>query len=101
MNSTAKRLGNTCAVVVLAIQGSDSSHGRAMVTLATRRTVRRETGWADIFVLITSRFLCVQGFRPSFTQELRAGDDCLYQRAEMIPVGGQCRSHTLNCRLVG
>ena len=68
-------------------QGSDSSHGKAMVTPAPRRTVRREMESADFFVDLAcySPFLLLGGFWriwSSFIQELRTGDDGLHQRAK-------------------
>src|SRR5260370_20522030 len=42
MNRTAKRFGKASGPVEAAKAGRDSSHGKAMVTPAPRRTVRRE-----------------------------------------------------------
>ena len=78
------------ATVVSANAGSDSSHGRAMVTPAPRSTVRREIRWADFGVrsdiLFTFLFL---GIQASFVQELRAGDDGFHQRSEAVTVRRQ------------
>src|SRR5690242_4697258 len=95
MNRTAKRFGNAAGAVVSAKTGRDSSHGKAMVTPAPARTLRREMPSADFFVRMGILF------RPSLVHELRAGNDCLYQRSEAITIGREHASHPLHGGLVG
>src|SRR5438128_2319640 len=47
MNRTAKRFGKAAADLESAKAGKDSSHGKAMVTPAPRRTARREMRCAE------------------------------------------------------
>ena len=61
MNRTAKRFGKTGAEVTPAKLGNDSSHGKAMVTPAPRRTARREK--RRTAVIFGSRILFI--FLPS------------------------------------
>jgi hypothetical protein len=93
MKTTAKRFGNGAGDATSAKE-SDSSHGNAIVTPAPRRTVRREIPRANFLffgcgILITSLgYRSVLLGRPaaSSMQELRAGYDCLNQRAELVVI---------------
>src|SRR5688572_18779362 len=88
MKSTAKRLGKG-ELGVAAKADMDSSHGRAMVTPAPRRTVRRDS-------FISLAFL----HRRALFQELGAGDDGIDQRAELISVRRKLCVHPLDERLI-
>src|SRR6266540_2208357 len=106
MNRAAKRFGYVPGVVASANSGRDSSHGKAIVTPAPARTLRREMPWADFFVglgiLVSFLFRGLfQAIGASFVHELRAGDDGLDQRREAITIGGRHASHPLHGGVVG
>src|SRR5207247_525391 len=80
----------------------DSSHGKAIVTPAPARTVRREMRLADFFIRsgISFTFL-FWGICLSFIYELRAGDYRLHQSREAVIIRGQHISHALNGGFIG
>src|SRR5437867_11500806 len=102
MNSTPNRFGNPAPGVVSAKAGSDSSHGRAMVTPAPRSTVRREMRLADCGfptgILFT--FLSL-GIQASFVEELRTRNDEVHDRREPVTARHQSGLHSLDQRLIG
>src|SRR5690349_14969758 len=109
MNSTAKRLGKAGADPVSANAESEGSHGSAMVTPAPRRTARREILGAELRVgsgMLTTfpgllRIWIHARIEYAAVEELRAGDDSLYQGIEAVSVGGQARLHFLHEEFVG
>src|SRR5207247_2019375 len=102
MNRTAKRFGKAPGAVVSANDGRDSSHGKAMVTPAPRRTARREMRLADfsirLSILFTFPYL---GVKASFIQELRACDNGLDHWSEAISIRTQFGLHALDRGFVG
>src|SRR4051812_26260248 len=72
MKMAAKRLGNGAGEVVSAKAGRDSSHGRAMVTPAPYRSLRRETP-CDFSVRFDIGFTFLR--RATLVAKLAAGDD--------------------------
>src|ERR1051326_6050707 len=102
MNSTAKRFGNSSGGAPHAFR--DSSHGKATVTPAPRRTVRREIRDAGFGVRLgmDSPFSVKGGGRSrgSDIQKLRAGNDGFHQAAEAIFVGLKLRLHLGNQRII-
>src|SRR6476619_5321342 len=99
MKTTAKRFGRAPVPVVVgsAKQGRDSSHGRAMVTPAPRRTVRREIESADFFVLLGILFTSLFcRFCTSSVHELRTCDNRLNQGIESVAICCKSHSHTID-----
>src|SRR5688500_9468618 len=107
MNRTANRFGKAAGAVDPAKAGKDSSHGKAMVTPAPRRTARRDMRLTEfgvrLGILITFlwHLYVACGVYDSFVQELRAYDNCFHQSIKAISIRGEPGSHALNHRFVG
>src|ERR1017187_1404472 len=108
MKRTAKRFGKVAADGVSAKAVREGSHGRATVTPAPRRTARREMRWAEFCVgwgiLFTFLLMGIGLFARlgiSSVQELRAGDNGLYEGREPIAIRGQLALHVLHGEIVG
>src|SRR3979411_409990 len=107
MKRTAKRFGKVPGEAASAKAGRDSSHGRAMVTPAPRRTVRREmrlaefsVRWAILFTfLFRGSGLRQIGFLS--VQELGSFDYGFQQRSKVITIRRQRGLHALNDRFIG
>src|SRR5262249_22706358 len=100
MKITPTRFGGAAVAPVSANIGSDSSHGRAMVTPAPRSTVRREMAEADLRRLDMS-FTFRRGWCSTFIAELWTGYDGLDHRMEAVAIGGERGAHLIDQRLVG
>src|SRR6266404_4705145 len=108
MNRTAKRFGKEDGGVVPAKAGSDSIHGKAIVTPAPTSALRRVMPLTELLV----RFAILVAFLfpgigllsrdqrersgAAFVHELRACDNDFHHRSESITIRSQRRSHTLN-----
>src|SRR5687768_8840536 len=101
MNRTPNRFGNEAGAVGPAKDGSDWSHGKAMVTPAPRRTVRREMRLELVVRLRILFTFLFRGLRFSPVQELGARDNRLHQGVESIVIRGQHGSHFINRELIG
>src|SRR5213594_4831001 len=97
---TPKRFGNAVAAGD-ALAAKDSSHGRAIVTPAPRRTARLAIRRADGCVRsgISFTFLFV-GIGDSLRQELRARDNRFDQSSHAEISLGQFRAHPVDQQLV-
>src|SRR5262249_57858162 len=97
-----RRCGNTAGDEDGVKAGKASSHGRAIVTPAPRRTARREMRWADFGVRLSILFTCLfLSIWDSFVQKLWTCDNCLHHGSKAIRFRRQLSLHALNRELIG
>src|SRR4051812_5620927 len=105
-NRTANRTGGSegaCLGPSSPHTGTDSSHGRAIVTPTPRRNARRERGWVMRVVIARLPFGGPSLRVPVAADQskLRATDQDLHGGREPPPVPVQPRDHLLDQHLVG